>query len=225
MHRERFGAFTPPDPFFRVNVYDAMEDAAGDVWLATPNGLIRLRGQHAETVIPGGPVLAMGVSTLCQARDGAVWAGTFGKGLWRVRGAEQRLYTTADGLSSDQIRALYQDPDGTLWIGTFNGGLDELRDGRFRSFTERDGLLSDNIARIADDGESLWLSTTRGICRVSKRQLRLLAPSARPRIQPPRVECEPPTGNCGSPPAGAWRSSIPPPANSPAWRPCCTWSR
>ena len=184
MHRERFGAFTPPDPFFRVNVYDAMEDAAGDVWLATPNGLIRLRGQHAETVIPGGPVLAMGVSTLCQARDGAVWAGTFGKGLWRVRGAEQRLYTTADGLSSDQIRALYQDPDGTLWIGTFNGGLDALRDGRFRSFTERDGLLSDNIARIADDGESLWLSTTRGICRVSKRQLRLLAAGQRRSLDP-----------------------------------------
>jgi signal transduction histidine kinase len=184
MHGERFTAFTPPDPFSRVNVYDAMEDAAGDVWLATPNALIRLRGNRAETVIPGGPVLVMGFSTLCQARDGAVWAGTFGKGLWRIRGAERRLYTTADGLSSDQIRTLYEDGEGALWIGTFNGGLNQLRDGRFRSFTERDGLLSDNVARIADDGESLWLSTTRGICRVPKRQLRDLAAGRRRSLDP-----------------------------------------
>jgi signal transduction histidine kinase/ligand-binding sensor domain-containing protein len=184
MHGERFSAFTPPDPFSRLNVYDAMEDAAGDVWLATPGGLLRRHGNQAETVVPGGPVLAMGVSTLCQARDGAVWAGTFGKGLWRIRGAQQRLYTAADGLSSEQIRALYEDGEGTLWIGTFGGGLDELRDGRLRSFTEQDGLLSDNVARITDDGESLWLSTTRGICRVSKRQLRDLAAGQRRSLDP-----------------------------------------
>jgi signal transduction histidine kinase/ligand-binding sensor domain-containing protein len=184
MHGERFSAFTPRDPFSRVNVYDAMEDAAGDVWLATPGGLIRMHGEHVETVIPGGPVLVMGVSTLCEARDGAIWAGTFGKGLWRIRGAEQRLYTTADGLSSDRIRTLYEDGAGALWIGTFDGGLDELRDGRMRSFTERDGLLSDNIARITDDGESLWLSTTRGICRVAKRQLRDLAAGKRRSLDP-----------------------------------------
>ena len=47
----------------------------------------------------------------------------------------QRVYTTADGLSSDQIRSLYQDPDGTLWIGTFGGGLNALRDGTFQHFT------------------------------------------------------------------------------------------
>src|SRR4029077_20269955 len=38
--------------------------------------------------------------------------------------------------------------------------------------TARDGLLSDNISNILDDGEALWLSTTRGICRISKQHLR-----------------------------------------------------
>ena len=184
MHGEHFSAFTPPDPFSRLNVYDAIEDAAGDVWLATPGGLSRLHGGKLTTVIPGGPVRMLGISTLCLARDGALWAGTFGRGLWRIQGKEQRLYTTADGLSSDQIRTLYEDTGGTLWIGTFDGGLNALRGGRFRSFTERDGLLSDNIARIADDGESLWLSTTRGICRISKRQLQDLAAGKRATLDP-----------------------------------------
>jgi signal transduction histidine kinase/ligand-binding sensor domain-containing protein len=184
MHGEHFNTYTPPDPFSRLNVYDAIEDASGDVWLATPGGLSRLRGGQLQTVIKGGPVRTMGVSTLWETRDGAVWAGTFGKGLWRIRGKEQRLYTTADGLSSDQIRTLYEDAEGSLWIGTFDGGLNELRGGRFRSFTERDGLLSDNIAKIADDGESLWLSTTRGICRVARRQLRELEAGKRKVLEP-----------------------------------------
>ena len=77
-----------------------------------------------------------------------MWAGTFGKGLWRLKNRELRLFTTADGLSSDQIRSLAEDADGTLWIGTFGGGLDALRDGRFYSITEKEGLLSDNVAHI-----------------------------------------------------------------------------
>jgi signal transduction histidine kinase/ligand-binding sensor domain-containing protein len=184
MHGERFSIFTPPDPFSRLNVYDAIEDASGDVWMATPGGLSRLHGKQLTTAIPGGPVRMLGISTLCETRDGAIWAGTFGRGLWRIQGAEQRLYTTADGLSSDQIRTLYEDPDGTLWIGTFDGGLNALRGGRFRSFTEHDGLLSDNIARIVDDGESLWLSTTRGICRIAKRQLQDVVNGKRKTLDP-----------------------------------------
>src|ERR1035437_5483620 len=109
---------------------------------------------------------------------------TYGKGLWRVQGEDARLFTVADGLSNNQIRSLYQDPDGTLWIGTFGGGLDALRDGRFQAFTAKDGLLSDNIASLTDDGESLWLSTTRGICRIAKRQLREFAEHKRKILEP-----------------------------------------
>ena len=71
------------------------------------------------------------------------------------------------------------DSEGTLWIGTFGGGLNAFRDGVFHHFTQKDGLLSDNIANVADDGEALWLSTTRGICRISKRQLWEFAQSKR----------------------------------------------
>ena len=129
-------------------------------------------------------MLVSAVVTLCEGRDGALWAGTYGKGLWRIQGEDARLFTMADGLSNNQIRSLYQDPDGTLWIGTFGGGLDALRDGRFQAFTAKDGLLSDNIASLTDDGESLWLSTTRGICRIAKRQLREFAEHKRKTLEP-----------------------------------------
>jgi signal transduction histidine kinase/ligand-binding sensor domain-containing protein len=184
MHADRFTTYIPEDPLGRISVFDAMEDSTGRIWLATPGGLGELVGNRIRTVVPGQPLLIFSTVTLCQGLDGAVWAGTYGKGLYRIRGNETKLFTTADGLSSDEIRSLYQDPDGTLWIGTFGGGLNALRDGKFQQFTAKDGLLSDNVTAVTDDGDTLWLSTTRGICRISKRQLREFSGHQRTRLEP-----------------------------------------
>ena len=171
MHDNGFRTYIPPEPLGRKGIFDAIEDERGALWLATPAGLSVVHGKEFRNVVPGGPLLIDFMVTLSIARDGAIWAGSYGKGLWRVTDAGRRQYTTADGLSSDQIRSLYHDADGVLWIATFGGGLDALRDGKIFSYRAKDGLLSDNIAKISDDGESLWLSTTRGICRIAKRHL------------------------------------------------------
>ena len=183
-HGDNFTKFVPHDPLARSAVFDALEDSAGRVWLASAAGLLRLQGGEIRNIATGPPLLNSTVVTLCEGRDGAMWAGTYGKGLWRVEGDSRRVYTTADGLSSDQIRSLYQDPDGTLWIATFDGGLNALRNGRIVSFQEKNGLLSDNIAKIEDDGESLWLATTRGICRISKQQLKQFSDGKRQTLEP-----------------------------------------
>jgi signal transduction histidine kinase/ligand-binding sensor domain-containing protein len=179
-----FHAYVPPDSLSRPGVFDMLEDETGAMWLALPGGLSVLRGGQLQNVVPGSPILNDFMVTLTQSRDGAIWAGTYGKGLWRVKGAEKRQYTTANGLSSDQIRSLYEDADGTLWIATFGGGLNALRDGRILTYTAKDGLLSDNIAKVFDDGASLWLSTTRGICRISKQQLFEFTARQRARLDP-----------------------------------------
>ena len=184
LHNGHFSSFVPKDPLSRIVIFDAMEDSAGKIWLAGGAGLGWLQGQQLHNVISGPPVIKESVVTLAEGAGGVLWAGTYGKGLWRVDGDSLKLYTTADGLSSDQIRSLYRDSDGTLWIATAGGGLDSFRDGRFSHFTEKDGLLSDNIAKIEDDGESLWLATTRGICRIAKQQLKDFAQGRRKILEP-----------------------------------------
>src|SRR5262249_30271467 len=135
-------------------------------------------------VISAPPVLVASIVTLCEGPDGALWAGSYGRGLWRIKDGETRQFTTADGLPSDQIPSIYRGPAGTLWIGTFGGGLCALRDGKFTRYTARDGLLSDNVSDVADDGQSLWLSTTRGICRIARSQLREFAEHKRQVLEP-----------------------------------------
>ena len=173
MHAGRFATLVPADPLGRQIVFDVREDTRGEIWLATAGALSELVNGRLRKVVDGGTLLTSAIVALCAGRDGSIWAGTYGRGLWRVAGNGTRLFTTADGLSNDQIRYLLDGEDGALWIGTFGGGLDCLRDGRFHHYTSKDGLLSDNISHIEDDRRgSLWLSTTRGICRISKEQLR-----------------------------------------------------
>src|SRR6185369_6087860 len=62
--------------------------------------------------------------------------------------------------------------------------LNALRDGKFFHYGARDGLLSDNIGKVFDDGESLWLSTTRGICRIAKSELLDFSAGKRARLEP-----------------------------------------
>jgi signal transduction histidine kinase/ligand-binding sensor domain-containing protein len=183
MHGSTFTVVEAPDPQRRL-VWDALEDSTGRLWMATAGGLVEQTSKGLRTVAGGGLLNVNSVVTLCQGRDAVIWAGSYGKGLWRIKGHDVRLFGLADGLSNENIREIYQDSDGILWIGTFGGGLDALRDGKFYSFMQKDGLLSDNIATIADDGESLWLSTTRGICRIAKQQLWEHAAGKRQLLQP-----------------------------------------
>jgi signal transduction histidine kinase/streptogramin lyase len=184
MHGSTFTTTAPPDPQLRRVVWEALEDSTGRVWMATSGGLVEQTAVGMRTVVGGGPLGVNAVVTVCQGRDGVLWAGSNGKGLWRIKDNEKRLFGLADGLSSENVRELYEDSAGILWIGTFGGGLNALRDGKFYHFTQSDGLLSNNIADIEDDGESLWLSTTRGICRIAKQQLWELATSRRKQLQP-----------------------------------------
>ena len=176
MHDGRFISQIVSDPLNRRLVLDFMETRDGRLLVASGNGVNEIRpGQPPKNVIPGGPVLNDSAVAIQQTSDGSLWAGTFGKGLWRLKDGQLRLFTTADGLSSNQIRSLTEDSDGTLWIGTYGGGLDAMRGDRFYSITSKQGLLSDNVAHIEIDPNGwLWLSTTRGICRVQKSDLNQL---------------------------------------------------
>lgn len=183
-HGDAFYTYVPPDQFRRKQIFDALEDSSGRIWMGLPNGLGLLQDRKMQLIIPGGSVGLTSVVTLHQSSDGALWAGTYEQGLWRVQGEAKRHFTSADGLSSDKVRYILQDSDGTLWIATFGGGLNALRGGKFTHFTTKDGLLSDNISSIVDDGESFWLGTTRGICKVSKKQLAAFANKKIARLTP-----------------------------------------
>jgi len=106
--------------------------------------------------------------TFCilSAKDGGIWAGTWGGGVGRFDGRRWTNYTTKDGLSGNIVYSIAQEPNGVLWFGT-NNGVTRYDGKDWRSFTRKDGLLDDNVYAIAvapDDG--IWVGTRRGVVRI-----------------------------------------------------------
>ena len=102
----------------------------GTIW-ATPErgGLVRLRAGDAdrafESVALPASVAALRFEAILASRDGEIWLGTDGAGLWRGRpdGAFERVPAAAEGRRLSIIAALAGDPTTRLWIGSGEGLL------------------------------------------------------------------------------------------------------
>ncbi len=92
----------------------------------------------------------------------SVWVGTTA-GLVELKGSEQNLYTTGNGLADDGVLSLNEAADGSLWVGT-RGGFSRLRNGEFESFLPQDGLSQSSVSSLYEDREgSLWVGTKLGL--------------------------------------------------------------
>lgn len=158
-------AFAPADP--------------SDLWVATDAGMYRLdpqRRQAHHMAIPGLDRLPL--RTLVVGRDGTLWIGSHGHGVFHYRPDSGELshypYRENDptGLSYPVVHAIAEDRHGHVWFGT-GDGLDVLdpATGRLRHFrhaSDDPASLPGNRVRalhLARDG-TLWVGTHAGLSRV-----------------------------------------------------------
>lgn len=86
------------------------------------------------------------VLSLHLTKTGILWAGTQGKGLFRIDpagGDSYRIYGDGDGLPSNVVYGIVEDTAGCLWLTT-NKGLCSFNPARetFSTFGPEDGLLN-----------------------------------------------------------------------------------
>ena len=173
--RFRDGKFVEPIDAQRSglpnNRVRALVETAQGLWVSTTAGLALIREGRATRV----PELEnRQLRPLLALRNGSLLVGTDGAGLWHVSGDGGRatlVANTTRGLESDRVFSLAADPKGgAVWIGTSGGGLArlDLANGSVRSLTRRDGLYDDVVFQVVDDGADLWLTSNRGLYRVSR---------------------------------------------------------
>ncbi|HEY3860317.1 MAG TPA: two-component regulator propeller domain-containing protein [Verrucomicrobiae bacterium] len=147
------------------------QDDEGRLWAGTRQGGLWWQENGQWRPQSNGPPVHA-ITAMVAARDGSMWVGTAGDGLFRVEGREDARWRRQSGLLSDWVRTLYLDANNNLWIGAGGGGLSRLRDGKVAGFTTRNGLPDNTISQILEDSAGyLWLGGDGGIARVSKAQL------------------------------------------------------
>lgn len=130
----------------------------GNLWIGTSRGLYRFHDELVQSLVIRGPIVA-----LLEDLDGILWAGSWGRGLFRVYRGRVDQWSASNGLPDDFVRTLFEDREGNLWIGLRSGGLGRWRDSRILSYGVPEGLAGDYGSVVAPGREGdLWLGTWRG---------------------------------------------------------------
>lgn len=145
-------------------------DTDGTVWSAATH-LTRI-SQGQATTFNFAAIHGAKVRNLLRDRDGTLWIGTDGSGLFHLpggsalgRGREQR-YTAANGLVNNFIRVIVQARDRSLWIGT-DEGVSHLVNGRLTNYGIADGLAYFSIRCMLEDSHGgLWIGSDQGLSHI-----------------------------------------------------------
>ncbi len=153
-----------PDDFIR----SLLADPDGSVWIGTRRGLAHLQNDKVTTYTRANGLQSDLIGALLKINTD-LWIATL-NGLSRLTNGNLTTYTTKDGLSGNIITSLFEDSHHTLWIGTKGDGLSYTTNGIFTSLHRTD--LPQTVDSILEDNHGyLWLSSTRGITRVSRSEL------------------------------------------------------
>jgi signal transduction histidine kinase/ligand-binding sensor domain-containing protein len=168
----RFTAVAPDLVRDGTTVNVIHHDPQNATWLGTDRGLLRLVDGRVTRLTTRDGLATDDVRVIIDDQiTGGLWIGGYG-GVTRWRDGRFHAWMSGDGPPGPMVRALYQDGDGVLWIGTYDSGLVRLDDGRLTHYTTRVGLFNDGVFQILDDGRGwLWMSSNRGIYRVSRQEL------------------------------------------------------
>ncbi|QVL34200.1 response regulator [Telmatocola sphagniphila] len=158
--------------FFKNDVLAILPEEDGSVLLGTGNGeLVKFQNDKFEVVFKGSSSRKRALRAILKSSRKELWMGTNGGGIWVRRGEQFINYTTRDGLSSDVILCLTELKDGSILVGTHGAGLNRYYQGKWTTYLEKDGLGDNTIYQILEDGEYLWMSSSRGIFRIAQDSL------------------------------------------------------
>ena len=133
----------------------------GSLWLGISggHGLEQFKDGAAKPfVLPTFDGSNLDFGTLMFDRDGNLWVGTVGKGLFRIHGNVVDHYDHTNGLSGDSVWALFEDREGIVWAGT-TSGIDSFRDPRVATFSPAEGLGKDLAAGLlASRDGTVWVA-------------------------------------------------------------------
>jgi|GEM_PF-4141415 len=106
-------------------------DPDGAMWVGTKQKLIKVRQKRVEVSLDSSSQIPpAGIVPFLVDRSGRVWfsAGNSGGGYYA--NGRLTLFTTRDGLPSDDINCFYEDNGGTIWVTTSRGAA-RLNNERF----------------------------------------------------------------------------------------------
>jgi len=163
---ETFTNFSDADGLDSVQMHMLFSDETGVLAGSYTGGLFRLDGAEQPVPLPRGDLPAdLPMQAALRDRDGNLWIGSYGRGLWRWSIGGQAQQFDLDDSSPRHIFDLLEDREGNLWLASMNG-LHRLGEGLFRTWGAPEGLADTTFVVSSHRGDILAGSEGRGLFRL-----------------------------------------------------------
>ncbi|HUC86534.1 MAG TPA: two-component regulator propeller domain-containing protein, partial [Candidatus Acidoferrales bacterium] len=137
-----------------IGIYN---DQRGNLWAFGDTYLVNLNDGKRFNYFRSGDTLSLRIWSSCEGRDGQLWLGTSGQGVFSFAEGHFRPLLLRDANLGSDVQAIHEDGEGNLWLGTFSSGLLQLQVRRVQTLDAGIGLPVE-MARclaVADDG-AVW---------------------------------------------------------------------
>jgi ligand-binding sensor domain-containing protein len=165
---ENWELFSSEDGLAEGGTSAITEDKDGNLWFGSMKGISYFDGsqfqiftiKEHQSIIPR-PYF----QDIAQDKQGNIWVAAYGGGVSRYDGARWQVFTTADGLHSDNAQSIYLDREGNPSVIT-DKGVSRFNGTGWQTLTTEDGLPDGEIrAVVTDDDGNLWFGSDRGEMR------------------------------------------------------------
>jgi ligand-binding sensor domain-containing protein/signal transduction histidine kinase len=159
-------ALGPKASFTQVLVNCLVEDDSGSLWVGLDGAqLDQVRSRPVSSVHLPESSSQHVIRMACACRDGSVWMGTDGDGVFRSSAGQFTRYAAGQGLANCYIGAIFEDRNTNLWVGTWEG-LFRRNGERFEPVGGSPALGSTVRALYEDRAGDLWVGTSLGAVRI-----------------------------------------------------------
>jgi ligand-binding sensor domain-containing protein/anti-sigma regulatory factor (Ser/Thr protein kinase) len=161
------------DPDFETISWDSQ----GTIWAVSS----RVYAIHNDRATPHvfAPVANIPVRNVFRDRQGTLWIGTDGSGVYHFTASGPVHYSAPFLLANNFVRAFLQSRDGSVWIAT-DEGVSRINAGKVSNLRAGDGLVYFSTRALMEDHDgNLWIGTDQGLsCWNNGRFIRNVATEA-----------------------------------------------
>ncbi|MDB5388949.1 MAG: sensor signal transduction histidine kinase [Planctomycetaceae bacterium] len=179
LHRFQYNSGQPPTYYWINNLMLASD---GAIWVASSNGLIRLKDGNPTQWTTEDGLFGNKIYTICEDNEGTIWAGS-ATGIVRIKHDLPKMIRQQNGLPDDRLYAIVPDDYGAFWVASGRGhfrvdrqSLNDFIDGQSARVKcdEFDGLESIKFTDRTDQEYSgcktldgrIWFPNPQGVVMI-----------------------------------------------------------